>query len=68
MLLDYYCSIDGCNRHCDRYINNHLFHKHKYCMRCRRLFKHILKLYDECEKVEKWWRENFNDFSVRYNF
>src|SRR5271169_6594298 len=57
MLLETHCSIVNCNKKCNEVIN-HLFHKHKYCVRCRELFKHILKIHDGCKDAEDWWREN----------
>jgi hypothetical protein len=59
-ILNYYCGVN-CNERNYRCFD-HLFHKHKYCVRCRRSFNHLLKFYDD--KFEEWWKKNhsFNLF------
>src|SRR5271170_535617 len=64
IILDYHYAIHNYKKKYYRYINNQSFHKHIYCVRCRRLFNHILKIYEECEKSDKWWKEKCDEFEL----
>jgi hypothetical protein len=58
MIIDYYCVIRNCKKKNITVINQQSFHKHVYCIRCKKLFDHILKIYDDYVNIEKLMKKS----------